>query len=109
MGVPTDVPWTASAGGLTLHVRLTPKGGRDSIDGIDSLSDGRSVLKARVRAVPAEGEANAALTTLIAKALDIPARSVSIAGGATARVKRLAIAGDTASLIARLEKLTAAR
>lgn len=109
MGVPTGVPWTASAGGLTLHVRLTPKGGRDSIDGIDSLSDGRSVLKARVRAVPAEGEANAALTTLIAKALDIPARSVSIAGGATARVKRLAIAGDTASLIARLEKLTAAR
>jgi uncharacterized protein YggU (UPF0235/DUF167 family) len=109
MGVPMDVPWTASASGVTLHVRLTPKGGRDSIDGIEKLSDGRSVLKARVRAVPADGEANTALTILIAKALDIPARAVSITGGATARVKRLAIDGDAASLIARLEKLTAAR
>jgi uncharacterized protein YggU (UPF0235/DUF167 family) len=103
------VPWTPSASGVTLRVRLTPKGGRDSIDGIEELSDGRSVLKARVRSVPADGEANAALTSLIAKALDIPARSVSITGGATARVKRLVIDGDAASLIARLEKLTAAR
>ena len=102
-------PWIASASGLTLHVRLTPRGGRDCIDGIDTLSDGRSVLKARVRAAPTEGEANAALTTLIAKALDVPARSVSIAGGTTARVKRVAIDGDAASLIARLEKLTASR
>ena len=108
-GVPMDAPWVASASGLTLHVRLTPKGGRDSIDGIDTLSDGRSVLKARVRAAPTEGEANDALTRLIAKALDIPARSVSIVGGATARLKRIVIDGDAASLIARLEKLTGAR
>jgi uncharacterized protein len=109
MGVPRGVPWIASASGLTLHVRLTPRGGRDCIDGIDTLSDGRSVLKARVCAAPTEGEANAALTTLIAKTLAIPTRSVAIAGGATARVKRVAIEGDTASLIARLEKLTASR
>jgi uncharacterized protein (TIGR00251 family) len=108
-GVPSSVPWIRSADGVTLHVRLTPKGGRDGIDGIDVLSDGRSVLKARVRAVPSEGEANAALVKMIAKALDIPARSVTIAGGATARLKRIAIAGDAVALIARLEKLTAAR
>ena len=106
-GVPKNVPWAASAHGLTLHVRLTPKGGRDGIDGIATLSDGRSILKARVRAAPSEGEANAALIALMAKALDIPARSVSIAGGATARIKRVAIDGDAAVLIARLEKLTA--
>jgi uncharacterized protein len=29
-------------------VRLTPKGGRDAIDGIERLADGRAVLKARV-------------------------------------------------------------
>ncbi len=102
-------PWTATARGLVLAVRLTPKGGRDSIDGVDSLSDGRCVLKARVRAVPSEGEANAALVKMLAKALDIPARSVSVAGGATARVKRIVIEGDATALIARLEKLTAAR
>ena len=102
-------PWTATASGITLAVRLTPKGGRDAIDGIESLSDGRSVLKARVCAVPSEGEANAALVRLLAKALDVPGRSVAITGGATARVKRIAIDGDAATLIARLEKLAAAR
>ena len=102
-------PWIATASGVTLAVRLTPKGGRDAIDGIESLSDGRSVLKARVRAAPSEGEANAALVRMIAKALDVPGRSVAVTGGATARVKRIAIDGDAATLIARLEKLTAAR
>jgi uncharacterized protein len=102
-------PWTATASGLALAVRLTPKGGRDSIDGIDSLSDGRSVLKARVRAAPSEGEANAALVKMIAKALDIPTRSVVVTGGFTARLKRITIDGDAAALIARLEKLTTAR
>jgi uncharacterized protein len=113
MGAPTGAtpraPWTATASGVLLAVRLTPRGGRDSIDGWDVLSDGRSILKARVRAAPTEGEANAALVTLIAKALDIPARSVSITGGATARLKRVVIGGNPAALIARLEKLTAAR
>lgn len=102
-------PWIATASGVTLAVRLTPKGGRDSIDGIETLSDGRAVLKARVRAVPSEGEANTALVKLLAKSLDVPARSVAVTGGATARVKRIAIDGDAATLIARLEKLTAAR
>ena len=45
-------------------VRLTPKGGRDAIDGIEELADGQCVLKARVRAAPSEGEANDALILL---------------------------------------------
>ena len=102
-------PWTATASGVTLVVRLTPRGGRDAIEGIESLSDGRSVLKARVHAVPSEGEANAALVRMLARTLDVPGRAVIVTGGATARVKRIAIDGDAATLIARLEKLTAAR
>jgi uncharacterized protein YggU (UPF0235/DUF167 family) len=94
-------------GGVTLAVRLTPKGGRDSIDGIELLADGRSVLKARVRAAPSEGEANDALVRLLAKSLGVPPRDVMLAAGATARVKRLAIAGDPAMLIAALEKICA--
>ena len=35
--------WSAAPGGVTISVRLTPKGGRDSIDGIDTMSDGRAV------------------------------------------------------------------
>ena len=71
------------------------------------MADGRSVLKARVRAAPSEGEANDALCRLIAKAMGVPPRDVALAAGATARVKRLAIAGDPPTLIAALEKIAA--
>lgn len=94
-----------TAEGLTLHVRLTPKGGRDSVDGIERLSDGRSVLKARVRAAASEGEANAALVRLIAKTLAVPPRDVTLEAGATSRIKRLAIAGDPATLATSLERI----
>jgi uncharacterized protein YggU (UPF0235/DUF167 family) len=99
--------WAAVAGGVSLTVRLTPKGGRDAIDGVETLADGRAVLKARVRAAPSEGEANEALIRLIAKALGLPPRDVTLTAGASARVKRLTIAGDGPTLMARLEKLTA--
>jgi uncharacterized protein (TIGR00251 family) len=95
------------AGGVALAVRLTPKGGRDAIDGIAQLADGRSVLKVRVRAAPSEGEANAALLRLIAKAAGVPPRDVALTAGATGRIKQLAIAGDPPVLIAALEKSAA--
>ena len=102
-------PWAATAGGVTLAVRLTPKGGRDAVDGVEQLADGRAVLKVRVAAPPSEGEANDALVRLLAKALGVPPRDVALAAGATARVKRLTIAGDPARLTATLEKMAAAR
>lgn len=98
-------PWQAVPGGLTLAVRLTPRGGRDAVDGIEQLADGRSVLKARVRAAPTEGEANDALRRLIAKTLGVAPRDVELTAGATARVKRLTITGDGPALAATLAKL----
>ena len=100
-------PWTAAAGGLLLDVRLTPKGGRDALDGIAPLADGRSVLKARVRAAPHEGAANAALTRLIATAAGVPASRVEIVGGTTARIKRVRIAGEPRAIAAALETAAA--
>ena len=76
------------------RVRLTPNGGRDAVDGIERLADGRSVLKVRVRAAASEGEANAALLKLIAKTLGVAPRRVELVAGATSRIKRLRIAGD---------------
>ena len=102
-----DRPWLAVDGGVAVAVRLTPKGGRDAIDGIETLADGRAVLKARVRAAPSEGEANDALVRLIAKALGVPPRDVTLAAGAGARVKRLVIAGHGPTLIAQFEKIIA--
>jgi len=98
-------PWSATANGLAIAVRLTPKGGRDAIDGIETLSDGRSVLKVRVRAAPSEGEANAALIRLLAKTLDVPPRALNLAAGATSRIKRVVIEGDGLALAAKLEML----
>ena len=100
-------PWAPTPGGVALAVRLTPKGGCDCIDGIELLADGRSVLKVRVRAAPSEGEANAALVRLVAKAVGVPPRDVSLTVGATARIKRLVISGDGPPLIAALEKIAA--
>jgi uncharacterized protein YggU (UPF0235/DUF167 family) len=102
-------PWTPNDGGITLVVRLIPKGGRDAIDGVETLTDGRSALKARVRAVPSGGEANDGLVRLIAKAVGVPQRDVTLVAGATARLKRLKIAGDVPTLIAALEKVVTSR
>jgi uncharacterized protein (TIGR00251 family) len=101
-GVPDALPWRAGAEGLLLSVRLTPKGGRDGIDGIELLGDGRPVLKARVRAVPEDGKANDSLIRLIAKAAGVAPSAVSVSSGHTARVKTLAIAGEAAVLAAKL-------
>jgi uncharacterized protein len=102
-------PWSAAADGVVVTVRLTPKGGRDAIDGIEMLGDGNTVLKARVRAAPHGGAANDALCRVLAKALGVPSSRVEIVGGATSRIKRVKVAGNAATLGAALENLVSAR
>jgi uncharacterized protein YggU (UPF0235/DUF167 family) len=98
------------AGGLAITVRLTPKGGRDAIEGIEQLADGRRpALKARVRATASDGEANEALLALLARTLGVARRDCALIAGATSRIKRLTVAGDGAALAAALEKLTGVR
>lgn len=86
------------AGGLELFVRLTPKSSRDAVEGVETASDGRAHLKARVRAVPEKGKANQALVKLIASTLGVPARDVEIVSGDTARLKTVRISGDPETL-----------
>jgi uncharacterized protein (TIGR00251 family) len=100
-----DTPWAVSADGLVVTVRLTPKGGRDAIEGIERLADGRSVLKARVRAAASDGEANAALQRLVARTLDVAPRNVVLVAGQTSRIKRLLVRGDASAAAARLDSL----
>jgi uncharacterized protein (TIGR00251 family) len=94
-----EAAWLAQKDGVTLWLRLTPKGGRDALECVETLSDGRMVVKARVRAAPENGQANAALVELLAKTLHISRSCVSIASGETSRVKKLFVAGDPARLI----------
>ncbi len=89
-------------------MRLTPSGGADRIDGVAHDENGRPYLRARVRVAPEDGKANAALEALIAKAFGIAKGKVSIARGATARLKTVEIEGATeaeiAAFIARFPK-----
>ncbi len=86
---------------------MTPRGGRDDIDGVETLANGRSVVKVRVRAIADGGEANRAVTELMAKALGVTKASVRILSGTTSRLKQIAVDGDPAKLGAVLRELTA--
>jgi uncharacterized protein YggU (UPF0235/DUF167 family) len=99
-------PWTAGAQGVIVDVRLTPRGGRDAIEGTETRADGRVVLKARVRAAPSDGEANRALCRLMAGALGVAPSQVTIGGGATSRLKRVHIAGSVPALVAALLQMS---
>ncbi|MGY3607761.1 MULTISPECIES: DUF167 domain-containing protein [unclassified Bradyrhizobium] len=102
-----DLPWRYSTGGISVALRVTPRGGRDDIDGIETLSDGRNVLKVRVRAIADGGEANRAVMGLLAKALGVPKGRVKILSGATSRLKQVAIEGDPRQLGDTLRQVTA--
>jgi uncharacterized protein YggU (UPF0235/DUF167 family) len=101
-------PRAASAtrsGELLLEVRLTPRAAFDRIDGLATLAEGRTVLLARVRAVPEDGRANEALCRLIADAFGVAKSSASVVSGHTARLKRVRLTGDPERLSARLAAL----
>ncbi len=85
------------AGGLTrITVRLTPRAGRDAIDGWVEDARGARVLGVRVAAPPAEGRANEALVRLLAKALGVAPSRVRITAGAQARTKVVEVEGMSA-------------
>ena len=76
-----------------LAVRLTPGAATDRIEGWGVDAGGRPVLKVRVRARPVEGEANAALLTLLARGLGVAKSAVSLERGGQSRTKRIAVTG----------------
>ena len=50
-------PWRYSTEGISVALRVTPRGGRDDIDGVETLANGRTVVKVRVRAIAEGGDA----------------------------------------------------
>jgi uncharacterized protein (TIGR00251 family) len=94
---PLALPLRQSRDGVILAVRLTPKSSRDEVIGVEDHG-GECVLKARVRAIPEAGRANAALETLIARWLGLPPSTVSVARGGKSRLKQVAVSGDADAL-----------
>jgi hypothetical protein len=70
-------------------VRVTPRAGADSVDGVGPVGE----LRVRVRAAPAGGAANEAVRRTIARALDVAPSRVSVDRGAAGRTKRIAVSG----------------
>ena len=101
---PSAQPWRPAKAGLLLAVRVTPKAARDGVDGLADTPEGPA-LRVRVRAVPDQGEANAAVETVVARWLGLPASQVVLARGHKSRVKMLEIDGEPGWL----EELVAAR
>ena len=66
-----------------ITVRVTPRAGRDAVEGFDQSG----VLRVRVTAPPADGAANAAVAKLLARALGLAPREVVLARGDRGRVK----------------------
>jgi uncharacterized protein (TIGR00251 family) len=79
-----------------LAVRVTPRAGRDRIDGV---RDG--VLRVRVAAPPVEGRANEALVRLLAQALGVAPRDVRVVRGAAGRDKLVEVEGPAEAEVRR--------
>ncbi len=73
---------------IRLTVRVTPRAGRDSIDGF--APDGRLLI--HVSAAPADGAANKAVVRLLSRMLGVPSSRIAIAAGKTSRIKTIEVA-----------------
>lgn len=102
-----SVPWTASAGGVRLSLRVTPNAGRDVIEGVETRPGAGPQLRVRVRDVPDKGRANKGVLKLLAAALGVPASSLTLVSGETARDKIIDISGDPQALASALEEIAA--
>lgn len=77
--------------GWLISVHAQPGAKKSAVAGLHG-----EALKVRVSAPPVEGKANEALIALVAKALGLPRRAVSIVKGDSSREKLLLIADPAA-------------
>ncbi len=89
---------------MLLRVKVQPKARRPGLQGLVAGVDGPR-LKLAVTEAPEDGRANAAVCATVAKALGLPGHAVAVRHGTTNREKTLALTGDPALLMAKLEAL----
>lgn len=97
-------PFQATADGVRVAVRVTPKASADRVRGVALDEAGVAWLQVAVTAVPEDGRANRAVTALLAKRWRVPKSAVAVVQGATDRRKTLLVrAEDPVALAARLQ------
>ena len=73
--------------GLFLHLRVTPKAGRDEVVGLEANAAGQIALAVKVSRPPEKGAATAAVIETLAKAVGVAKSSFRLASGETSRDK----------------------
>jgi uncharacterized protein len=96
--------WRAVQGGVAVAVKVQPKSRRPGVQGRVPAIDGER-LRIGVTEAAEDGRANRAACATLARALDLPASSVSVTAGATRSEKTLRADGDPAILTRLLEAL----
>lgn len=76
-----------------IAVRVTPRAGRDAIDGWSLDAAGQRVLRVRVAAAPVDGDANESVLRLLSNALGVRRTSLRIVSGASSRTKLVEVSG----------------
>ena len=79
----------------TIDIRVIPRASTSKVDG----TRGGAWL-VRLRTPPIDGAANAELIAVLASALGIPRRDITIVSGEKSRLKRVRITGLDASIVA---------
>ena len=84
--------------GVAIAVRVIPRAGRSGLAGTRG-----DALLVRLQSPPVEGAANEELIEVLARALQVPKRAVTIVAGDRSRQKRVRVTGiDAATAAARL-------
>jgi len=93
----TGLKISAVEGGVRFRVRVQPRSSQPGVAGLHG-----DALKVRVGAAPVDGAANDAVVEVIAEALGVPRRAVTIVSGATSRSKVVQVTEVSAADVARL-------
>lgn len=87
---------------MRFAVRVTPRGGRDGVEGWTVDDAGRAALRVRLRAAPADGAANLALLKLLASHFRIRQADLRIVSGQTSRLKLMEVDAEVAAKVQEL-------
>ncbi|MEO9169415.1 MAG: DUF167 domain-containing protein [Aestuariivirga sp.] len=100
------MPLRQTPKGLFLHIRATPKSGRDEITGPVVNAAGQKALAVKVTAAPDKGAANRAVIKTLAHEIHIAKSSFRLASGETSRDKAVEVVQNEAAIRHFLEGLS---
>ncbi len=93
------LPVRTTAVGIAFDVLVSPRASRPRLGPVHG-----DRLKLAVTAPPVDGEANAAVIEVVARALGVARAAVTITAGTASRRKTVAVRGDAAALTAALAR-----